>query len=120
MGWRLTVRREHSEEIHDLPDVQALRSAIMRLRADPSAVRYEYIRQPEQPERNECPRCGQAYYPGNATADACRCGITHTSYECRSCWLELAEPPKAEGCAPLPFDAERWSARDWDQRRKAR
>lgn len=111
--WRLTVRYGASTEVHDLPDVQALRVAVQRLRADPRVDSYTWLRVPELTLRERCPSCGHRYERPRVRSRVCRCGLTHITYRCYGCSSVEVDPPEHDGCGDIPPDQERWSTRGW-------
>lgn len=120
MTWRLTVRYGHGDEVRDLPDVQALREAVLRLRADPRVHGYQWRRLPDEQPRENCPRCGEAYIPARVHSWPCRCGLTHVTYDCYGCGLVDVDPPRHEGCGAIADDHEYWNTRYTRGRRQPR
>jgi hypothetical protein len=117
MTWRLTVRYRHSTEVHDVPDTAALREAVMRYRADPQIENVTWLRLPDTPLRERCPRCGALYERPAVRDRICRCGLRHVTYRCLACWATDEDPPTHDGCGEIPPDqvgiADRYSRKRW-------
>lgn len=109
MTWRIVLSRyDRTERIIEVRDVLALRAVIDRARSDPDVIAWRYWRLTERAGevRTVCPGCGARYQQGRVLDRWCRCGLIHVAHDCGDCHTMLVDPPYADGCGPIPVDAE--------------
>lgn len=107
------VQSGGSTDVHDVPDVEALRVAVMRLRADPRVDSYKWRRLRDVELHIHCPHCNGLYDRPNVRERYCRCGLMHVHYRCPECFRQGVEPAEHDGCGDIPPDHERWRTKGW-------
>lgn len=96
----------HGRRAADVAGVAGLRAALAAALADPDVSAYRYWALPELAAvRTVCP-CGDLYSPGVVRHIECRCGIVHVRYRCARTGQEEFDPPRHDGCGPLPVDPD--------------